>query len=73
MAGWGDDPILEELRELVEAGWEVLSIEEDVETDDGPADRVVVRDAAGNGAEREFVSDHLAFHRYVTGLQGEEY
>jgi len=73
VAGWGDDPILEELRSLIESGWEVVSIEEDVATDAGPADRVVVRDAGGDGAGREFVSDHLAFHRYVTGLQGEEY
>jgi hypothetical protein len=49
-----------------------VSIEEDVDTDDGPADRVVVRPAADAEA-REFVSDHLAFHRYVTGLQGETY
>ena len=72
MAGWGDDPILEELRTLIEEGWEVVSIEEDVDTDDGPADRVVIR-PTGDGEVREFVSDHLAFHRYVTGLQGETY
>ena len=72
MAGWGDDPILEELRTLIEEGWEVVSIEEDVDTDDGPADRVVIRPAV-DGEPREFVSDHLAFHRYVTGLQGETY
>ena len=72
MAGWGDDPVLEELRTLIEDGWEVVSIEEDVDTDDGPADRVVIRPAA-DGEQREFVSDHLAFHRYVTGLQGETY
>lgn len=89
MAGWGDDPILEELRTLIEDGWEVVSIEEDVDTDDGPADRVVIRQvpgdvpgaapgaatggAPGRAEQREFVSDHLAFHRYVTGLQGETY
>jgi hypothetical protein len=56
---------------LIEEGWEVVSIEEDVDTDDGPADRVVIRPA--DGEPREFVSDHLAFHRYVTGLQGETY
>ena len=71
MAGWGDDPVLEQLRTLIEDGWEVVSIEEDVDTDDGPADRVVIRPA--DGEPREFVSDHLAFHRYVTGLQGETY
>jgi len=72
LAGWGDDPILEELRTLIEEGWEVVSIEEDVDTDDGPADRVVIR-PGDDGEVREFVSDHLAFHRYVTGLQGETY
>ena len=72
MAGWGDDPILEELRTLIEEGWEVVSIEEEVDTDDGPADRVVIR-PGDDGQVREFVSDHLAFHRYVTGLQGETY
>jgi hypothetical protein len=71
VAGWGDDPVLEELRTLIEDGWEVVSIEEDVDTDDGPADRVVIKGAGGD--QREFVSDHLAFHRYVTGLQGETY
>ncbi|HWD07753.1 MAG TPA: hypothetical protein VHA57_01540 [Actinomycetota bacterium] len=72
MAGWGDDPILEQLRGLIEAGWEVATIDEDYEGPDGPADRVVVRNGAG-GETREFVSDHLAFHRYVAGLQGETY
>jgi hypothetical protein len=66
VAGWGDDPVLEELRTLVDQGWEVVSVEEDVEAEDGPADRVVVRNGSD---ERAFVSDHLAFHRYVTGLQ----
>jgi hypothetical protein len=66
VAGWGDDPILEELRTLVDEGWEVVEVEEDVETDEGPADRIVVRSGEN---QREFVSDHLAFHRYVTGLQ----
>lgn len=70
MAGWGDDPTLEELRRLIEEGWEVVEIEEDVPGPEGRADRVVV----GKGGEtREFVSDHLAFHRYVAGLKGEPY
>jgi hypothetical protein len=76
VAGWGDDPILEELRGLIEAGWEVVSIDEDYAGPEGPADRVVVRNGP-HGVEgteiREFVSDHLAFHRYVAGLQGETY
>ncbi len=70
MAGWGEDPVLEELRGLVEDGWEVTEIEEDVDGPDGPADRVVVRKG---DASRELISDHLAFHRYVAGLQGEPY
>lgn len=70
MAGWGDDPALEELRRLVEEGWEVVEIEEDVEGPEGRADRIVVRK---EGQSREFVSDHLAFHRYVAGLKGETY
>lgn len=71
MAGWGDDPTLDELRNLIEQGWEVIEIQEDVEgPEGGPADRVVV----GKDKERkEFVSDHLAFHRYVAGLKGETY
>ncbi len=70
MAGWGDDPVLEELRGLIEDGWEVVEIEEDVDGPDGPADRVLVRK---EGESRELISDHLAFHRYVAGLQGEPY
>lgn len=71
MAGWGDDPTLEELRALIESGWEVLEIQEDIEgPEGGPADRVVV---TKDGETREFRSDHLAFHRYVAGLKGETY
>jgi hypothetical protein len=70
MAGWGDDPALEELRGLIEEGWEVVEIEEDFAGPDGPADRVVV---GKDNLTREFISDHLAFHRYVAGLKGETY
>lgn len=71
MAGWGDDPTLDELRKSIEDGWEVAQIEEDVPgPEGGPADRVVV---TKDGETREFVSDHLAFHRYVAGLKGETY
>lgn len=71
MAGWGDDPTLDELRKLIEAGWEVAKIEEDIPgPEGGPADRVVV---TKDGETREFISDHLAFHRYVAGLKGETY
>jgi len=72
LAGWGDDPILEELRTLIEAGWEGVRIGEEVDTCAGTCDRVVIR-PGDDGQVREFVSDHLAFHRYVTGLQGETY
>ncbi|MGH2704130.1 MAG: hypothetical protein ACRDJ4_03270 [Actinomycetota bacterium] len=70
MAGWGDDPVLEELRGLVEEGWQVVEIQEDAAGPEGLADRVVVERA---DERREFVSDHLAFHRYVAGLKGETY
>jgi hypothetical protein len=73
MAGWGDDPALEELRRLTEEGWEVLEIEEDFAGPDGPADRVVVGSGGSGGQTKELISDHLAFHRYVAGLKGETY
>jgi hypothetical protein len=73
VAGWGEDPILEALRTLVVAGWEVVTVDEDFDGPEGPADRVVVRNGGEGAEEREFVSDHLAFHRYVAGLQGETY
>ncbi len=65
MAGWGDDPTLVELREAVAGGWEPVRITEDRDTPGGPYDVVTVRK---DGEEREYRSDHLAFHRYVEGL-----
>jgi hypothetical protein len=66
MAGWGDDPTLVELRQAVEDdGWEPVKITEDREGPGGPYDVVTVRK---EGEEREYRSDHLAFHRYVEGL-----
>lgn len=65
MAGWGDDPVLEELRRAIEEGWEPVRISEDRESEGGPYDVVTVRK---DGEEREFRSEHLAFHRYVEGL-----
>ncbi len=66
MAGWGDDPVLAELRQAIEDGYEVQEISEDRESAGGPYDVVVVR----KGEESlTFKSDHLAFHRYVEGLQ----
>ena len=68
MAGWGDDPTLVELRQAIEDGWEPVSLREDRQGSDS-FDVVTVRKG---GEEREFRSDHLAFHRYVEGLM-EEY
>jgi hypothetical protein len=61
MAGWGDDPVLDELRTLVyEQGWQPVDIRE---SHDG--DVVVVEH---EGEQRTFTSDHIAFHRFVEGL-----
>ncbi|MGH9001400.1 MAG: hypothetical protein ACRDY7_18655 [Acidimicrobiia bacterium] len=65
MAGWGDDPELEELRRLIyEDGWEPAR----ATIGSGPqaADVVVVRKA---DEERTVTSDHIAFHRFVEGLR----
>jgi hypothetical protein len=64
MAGWGDDPTLVELRDALAGGWEPVSIREERQGSDS-FDVVVVRK---DSDEREFRSDHLAFHRYVEGL-----
>ncbi|TML90997.1 MAG: hypothetical protein E6G06_11000 [Actinobacteria bacterium] len=55
MAGWGDDPTLDELRKLI--------------ADDGETrehDTVTIEKA---GERRELRSDHIAFHRFVEGLK----
>ncbi|WCO66481.1 hypothetical protein PO878_18440 [Iamia majanohamensis] len=66
MAGWGDDPVLAELRTLVyEEGWRPVAV-----TDSTDGDSVEVE---GPGGERRtFASDHIAFHRFVEGL-GEDF
>lgn len=62
MAGWGDDPVLAELRTLLyEEGWTPVSV-----SDSTGGDTVVVR--SPEGEERTFASDHIAFHRFVEGL-----
>ena len=62
MAGWGDDPQLEELRSLVhEHGWTPVEV---VESTAG--DRVTVE---RDGERRSFTSDHIAFHRFVEGVR----
>jgi hypothetical protein len=65
MAGWGDDPELEELRRLMyEEGWEPAS----ATVGFGPqaVDTVVVRK---DDQTRTFSSEHIAFHRFVEGLR----
>jgi hypothetical protein len=69
MAGWGDDPELERLRNLIAEGWEVRAISEDPDAPGGPTDTVVL---AKNGERTECTSDHLAFHRFVEGLREEQ-
>lgn len=68
MAGWGDDPELERLRGLLEDGWTVTEIHTDPAAAGGPSDTVKL---AKDGETQECTSDHLAFHRYVEGLQEE--
>ena len=64
MAGWGDEPVLDELRSLVyEHGWKPVEI-----TEARDADTVVVEH---DGERRTFSSDHIAFHRFVEGLREE--
>ncbi|MDQ3986927.1 MAG: hypothetical protein M3280_10590 [Actinomycetota bacterium] len=69
MAGWGDDPELEKLRQLIDEGWEVVEISEDTTAPGGPADVVKLEK---DGDSQECSSDHLAFHRYVEYLREEQ-
>ena len=62
VAGWGDDPQLEELRELVyEQGWTPVAV-----VDSREGDEVTVEK---DGEQRSFRSDHIAFHRFVEGVR----
>lgn len=64
MAGWGDDPELEELRRLLyEEGWEPV----EVTVGRGPEGLDVVIVCKGD-EKRTVTSDHIAFHRFVEGL-----
>ncbi len=65
MAGWGDDPVMAELQQALADGWEPVRVTEEKDVT-GTAFDVVTVDKGGE--QREFRSDHLAFHRYVEGL-----
>ena len=62
MAGWGDDPILDEARRLVyEEGWTPVKVAESRERDTVTVEK--------DGEQRELSSDHIQFHRFVEGLK----
>jgi hypothetical protein len=62
MAGWGDDPVLDELRRLVhEDGWVPVKVVEAREHDTVTIEK--------DGERRDMTSDHIAFHRFVEGLK----
>jgi len=62
MAGWGDDPVLDELRTLIaEEGWRPVAVRETREADTVTLEK--------DGARRELTSDHIAFHRFVEGIK----
>jgi len=65
MAGWGDDPVMAELQQALADGWEPVRVTEEKDST-GTAFDVVTVDKGSE--QREFRSDHLAFHRYVEGL-----
>lgn len=69
MAGWGDDPELERLRNLVDSGWQVVEITDDPNATGGPADTVKL---TKDGQTEEVTSDHLQFHHYVVWLQEQQ-
>ena len=62
MAGWGDDPHLDELRRLIaEEGWVPVAIREERQADTVTLEK--------DGTRRDIASDHIAFHRFVEGLK----
>jgi len=62
MAGWGDDPKLAELRQLIyEDEWAPVKVVETREHDTVTVEK--------GGERREVRSDHIAFHRFVEGLK----
>jgi hypothetical protein len=65
MAGWGDDPVMAELQQAIADGWKPLGVAEERDSAGTAFDVVTVEK---EGEEKQFRSDHLAFHRYVEGL-----
>jgi hypothetical protein len=65
VAGWGDDPVMGELIQAIAEGWRPVKVSEERDPTDTAFDVVTVQK---DGEEKEFKSDHLAFHRYVEGL-----
>jgi hypothetical protein len=65
VAGWGDDEVSAEIRDLMTDGWVPVKVHEDRETAGGPYDVVTMEKA---GETKDFSSDHLHFHRFVEGL-----
>jgi hypothetical protein len=62
MAGWGDDPALEQLRDLIyEQGYVPVDIRETREKDTVTVEK--------DGDRQVIESDHIAFHRFVEGLK----
>ena len=62
MAGWGDDPVLEDLRSHVyEQDWTPVKVRTTRESDTVTLEK--------DGVTKDFTSDHIAFHRFVEGLQ----
>ena len=65
MAGWGDDPVMTELQAAIFDEWSPVSVREERDASGTSFDVVTVEK---EGEQKEFRSDHLAFHRYVEGL-----
>jgi hypothetical protein len=64
VAGWGDDPVMAELQQALDDGWQPVKVSE--ERSGGESFDVVTVEK--DGQSQEFRSDHLAFHRFVEGL-----
>jgi len=65
MAGWGEDPVMAEMQQAIADGWNPIRVTEDRDSTGTAFDVVTVEK---DGEQRDFRSDHLAFHRFVEGL-----